>query len=183
LAGVNPEGARVAFVASMRRACGWLTDEPLLQIHDASTGDFVLNFRGRQATLESRNGYRLLWHVSHAYRVIPAAGEQRPWQILAVEYNYTLRLVGGADLIAYHWHPRGVSGITWPHAHFHTLTSPVDLSRTHFPTGRVALEAVVRYAIMELKVPVRTTRGQSRPRESAVLAQLASAIQAFEEVN
>ena len=61
------------------------------------------------------------------------------------------------------------------------MTGPVDLSRTHFPTGRIALESVVRYAIMELKVPVRTPRGQSRPRESAVLAQLTTAIQMFEE--
>src|SRR3954452_8454640 len=155
LVAATPDDARAAFVASMRRACGWLTDEPLLDSLESSATAFLLTFRGRHATLESRNGYRLRWRVSHVFRVIPAPGQQGMWQAQTTAYVYELRLVGGADLIAYHWHPRGISGITWPHAHLHTLTAPVDLSRTHFPTGRIALEAVVRYAIMELKVPLR----------------------------
>lgn len=166
----------------MRRACGWLTDVPLLGERSAST-PLTLAFHGRDAVLESRSGYRLLWRVSHIARVVPTDGNPTFWRVMTEEYSYELRLVGGRELISYHWHPRGTSGITWPHAHFHALTTPVDLSRTHFPTGRIALEAIMRYAIMELKVPLRAQRGQSRPRESAVLAQLATAIQSFEREN
>jgi hypothetical protein len=131
--------------------------------------------------LESRSGYKLLWRVNYIARVVPPDSHLGSWRVMTEEYIYELRLVGGGELISYHWHPRGTSGITWPHAHCHTLTTPVDLSRTHFPTGRIALESVVRYAIVELKVPLREQRGQSRPRESAVLAQLATAIQTFED--
>jgi hypothetical protein len=164
----------------MRRACGWLTDEPLIVVPGASS-TFMLAFGGRDAVLESRTGYKLLWRVSHASRVVPTNGRLRSWQVVTETYIYELHLAGGGELLSYHWHPQGTSGITWPHAHFHTLTAPVDLSRMHFPTGRIALESIVRYAIMELKVPIRTPRGQSRPRESTVLAQLATAIQTFEE--
>jgi hypothetical protein len=165
----------------MRRACGWLTDEPLLELPDPTGSAFALAFRGRDAALESRQGYKLLWRVSHAFRVIPAEGERSSWKITTTAYVYELRLVGSGELIGYHWHPQGASAITWPHVHLYTLTKPVDLSGTRLPTGRVALESVVRYAIMDLKVPVRERGGQSKPRESAILSQLAASMQAFEE--
>lgn len=39
-----------------------------------------------------------------------------------------------------------------PHLHVRGLTAPLALSRAHFPTGRVAIEAVIRFAIAELGV-------------------------------
>lgn len=164
----------------MRRTCGWLTDEPLILVPGASSS-FMLAFRGRAAVLESRTGTKLLRRVSHAFRVVPSDSQPKMWRIATETYIYELHLASGGELLSYHWHPYGTSAITWPHAHLHTLTTPVDLSRTHFPTGRIALESVVRYAIMELKVPLREHRGQSRPRESTALAQLAAAIEALEE--
>jgi hypothetical protein len=167
----------------MRRAVWWLTDEPLLQLPAAEPHAYALAFPARDATLESSLGYKLRWRVSHSFRVVEVAGDRGPWKVTTTAYLYELRLADGLTLISYHWHPTGASAIIWPHVHLHTLTAPVNLSGGHFPTGRVALESVVRYAIMDLHVPIKERPRSNRPRESTVLSDLASSIQTFEEWN
>lgn len=39
-----------------------------------------------------------------------------------------------------------------PHLHVKPATTPIDLSAAHVPTGRVAIEAVVRFLLEEMGV-------------------------------
>lgn len=143
-------------------------------------GEYALSFKHGSAMLYSPKVGSLRWRVSHAFHVMDDG--QGSAKVATMAYDYQFQIPGGRELLAYHWHP-DTSRITWPHLHLHTLTDPVDLSGGHFPTGWVALESVVRYAIMDLKIEIHHLSDQPRRRESKVLSELAEAIQTFAEWN
>ena len=59
-------------------------------------------------------------------------------------------------ILAYHWHPVGVSPVTAPHLHLGGQLMDVDVGKAHLPTGVVSLQAVLRLAIADLGVaPLR----------------------------
>ncbi len=64
--------------------------------------------------------------------------------LLAVRNNHVI--------IAFHWHPAERFEVRHPHLDRGAKEGREDLHRTHIPTGRVALEDVIRFAIMELGV-------------------------------
>ncbi len=75
---------------------------------------------------------------------------------MAARTPYRILLPDQRSLIAWHWHPRGNSQVTWPHAHIPRHTTPLDLSKAYVPTGRISVEAVIRFAIDEVgTVPLR----------------------------
>ena len=86
--------------------------------------------------------------------------------VTVVGYRSELRLVDGPMLLAYHWHPVGVSPVTTPHLHLSGAVAGVDLTKAHLPTGHVTLQDVVRFVITEWGV---------RPRRDDWPAVLASA--------
>jgi hypothetical protein len=90
-----------------------------------------------------------LYHVSETQD--PDRGR---WKVSTAEYNYTLRLQDRRVLIAYHWHPGEQFRVRTPHLHIGpgALLPDTALHRTHVPTGRVAIEDVIRFAINELGV-------------------------------
>ena len=95
--------------------------------------------------------------VQH-YRVVEWEGARGPWKVTTVAYLYTLEEADGPELLGFHFHPRGRSPITYPHLRVHPGTGihQHGLDRTHIPTGRVALESVLRFAVTELNVmPLR----------------------------
>jgi hypothetical protein len=74
------------------------------------------------------------------------------WSAAIAGYWYELSYADERELLAYHWHPGGVSPITWPHLHVSAPVAPIDLTRGHLPTGPVSLPAVLRCAIGDLGV-------------------------------
>lgn len=71
-------------------------------------------------------------------------------------YRVELARADGRTILAYHWHPVGVSPVTWPHLHIGGSLVGIDLSKAHLPTGVVALQDVLRFAIADLGVePLR----------------------------
>lgn len=100
------------------------------------------------------------------FRVIrDGADSQEPYRIRTVEHWYQFLLDDEVELLAYHWTPEAsASGqTTYPHLHIGaamlSATAPVfpgTFHKKHLPTGRVAIESVVRFAIEELGVaPLR----------------------------
>jgi hypothetical protein len=73
------------------------------------------------------------------------------WLVHVVSYFYAIEHEG-AELIAYHWHPRGSSPITDPHLHIRAdmHVGARWLGKAHLPTGTIQLEDVVALAIREL---------------------------------
>lgn len=90
------------------------------------------------------------------YRVVLAgeAGERGPWKVETLAYSHGLETPEAREIIAYHWHPGQGSEITYPHLHLGAgIGADLGiLEKTHIPTGRIALEDVLRFAISELGV-------------------------------
>lgn len=96
-----------------------------------------------------------LW-IHQSYRVFEVHGRRRSWKVRTTGYVYEL-LAGDRELIAYHWHPRGLSPHTSPHMHLGPAAEIgfTDLGRAHLPTGRIGLADVLRLAIRDLGVEPR----------------------------
>ena len=81
-----------------------------------------------------------------------------------VTYAFRLLDANDRELLAYHWHPRGVSPVVDPHLHISSYAesilagaSPPEfrLSNLHIPTGHVAPNDIVRFLIVEVGVEPR----------------------------
>ncbi len=82
-----------------------------------------------------------------------------PYRVATSAYSYTVEEQDGAEIIAYHWHPKGI-GKEFPHLHLKSgaKVQRPELTRTkgessHIPTGRVALEEFIRLLIECFSVP------------------------------
>ena len=81
--------------------------------------------------------HRLLLRLRYDLDVV-----QQPagtWSAIVAGYRCELSDADERELLAYHWHPQGVSPIIWPHLHVSASVAPIDLTRAHLPTGPVAL--------------------------------------------
>lgn len=81
-----------------------------------------------------------------------------------VAYSYRIVTGDEEEVLAYHWHPRGLSPVVHPHLHLsrHAVdalagdsSKSAPLVDLHLPTGHVDLAAVVRFLIAEAGVPAR----------------------------
>ncbi len=83
------------------------------------------------------------------------AGGNR-WTVAVIAYWLTLEQPETEqELMAFHWHPR-VAGVGFPHLHPGRLfVADPALTGIHVPTGLIALEDVISFAITELGVRPR----------------------------
>ncbi|MGH2588792.1 MAG: hypothetical protein ACRDJE_28040 [Dehalococcoidia bacterium] len=98
------------------------------------------------------------------YRLIEDrdAPARRRWHVAVIDYAYVFtRRDTEQELLAFHWHPH-IADKAFPHVH---LESGLELHRhlvgIHVPTGEIALEDVIRFAIEELGVRPRLARWRS----------------------
>lgn len=96
------------------------------------------------------------------YRIVEARGERGPFKVSTTAYFYALEDSKGHEIIAYHWHPnrKDLDGriVTFPHLHlrYGAQVKHKQLLKAHLPTGRIAIEDLLRIAITEFKVqPLR----------------------------
>jgi hypothetical protein len=84
---------------------------------------------------------------NHTWEVIRDEGVVGgPFRVSSRSYRYHFIGADDKELLMYHWQPD--SGMTLPHVH---MTLPAHVTRrTHVPTGRMTIEAIVRFAIDEL---------------------------------
>lgn len=120
---------------------------------------------GNSVPLRSRSGQlEILFTIREWYQIVPVAptGGRRQYVTRVAYYAYTVRDRDERDLLAYHWHPEGVSHVTTPHLHI-PRHAPIPLPRTdparavslgemHLPTNRVFLEDVVELLISEFSI-------------------------------
>jgi hypothetical protein len=112
-----------------------------------------------------RGPARLYLVVNQNYSIVRTEDETSPrWKVSTRGYFYGLQTEQGAEAVSFHWSPRPGEMIARPHAHVgrRLLSTPItlglasfDLPRVHIPTGRVALEEVIRMAIQEFAVEPR----------------------------
>lgn len=107
-------------------------------------------FSERFVPLQGEN--RLEFSLLHLYQFEERPNQPGHWDAKSVSYAYQLRVRGGGELVRFEWHPFGHQ-ISFAHLHIHGQAGPVRIdAKKHVPTGRVSLEAVVRFAITELGV-------------------------------
>ncbi len=77
------------------------------------------------------------------------------WKVSTLKYTYAIEYAeSGKEIIAFHWSREPSGPVPYPHIHcdFGGNGGMPITRKTHVPSGRVALEDVVFFAISELKV-------------------------------
>lgn len=91
-------------------------------------------------------------------------GRSEGYQVRPTRYRFVVLDGQEREIVAYHWHPSGVSTVAYPHLHLSGRLSPLDagrgaepvaLGQMHLPTGPVTLADVVRLLITEFGVEPR----------------------------
>lgn len=100
-------------------------------------------------------GHELCHSTVFIYRVVRSEGGR--WKVETAAYHHALETPDAKEIVAYHWHPSQAS--IFAHSHMH-LGAGIGanlgtLEKTHIPTGRIALEDVIKFAILELGVEPR----------------------------
>ena len=89
-----------------------------------------------------------------------------PYKIQTVQYFYDVLTSDGQEILSFHWTPEdSPPNRTFPHLHIGSVMLDADahplskrFSKAHIPTGRVSVEAVVRFIIEECEVePLRSS--------------------------
>ena len=92
--------------------------------------------------------------VAMQYRVGRGDGERGPWRVAPAAYEYALRTRQDREVLAYHWHPETREDgrpVRFPHLHVRCGDDVGRrLRKAHLPTGRVALEDVLRLLVAGL---------------------------------
>lgn len=112
--------------------------------------------------------------VRHLYAIVPGepiAGRQT-WRVTTRAYEYRILDSRELELLVFHWQPSRIArGPEYPHLHVSaTITAHVSMSaqqslpldKRHIPTGRVALESVVRLLISEFGIKDRHRNWRAR---------------------
>lgn len=159
----TPREAVRAFLAPLNRAIASFTSAQLAG-GDAPNVDHALIFRPtRYARLAGyldplSDPVELRFSLAHNYKVTQTDGG---WTVHTQGYTYQFELDDGQEIVIYHYDPRSASKVKTPHLHVRGLDKPFDLGKAHFPTGRVSIEEVLRFAVRELGVRPRATNWQT----------------------
>ncbi len=138
------------FLQPLQQAISCISHAVILRGAGEGDNRSFMTLSDRWVPLRGRNPLQL--SLLHTYTVTEGEGG---WVVRSAGYSYQIRDEAEREIIAYHWDPEGL-GVPHPHLHLRRLTAPIDLSKCHIPTGRVSLEAVVRFLIAELGVtPLR----------------------------
>jgi hypothetical protein len=98
---------------------------------------------------------RLALSVVQDYRIVRDDQERGAWRVTTAGYVYELDDADGRRILGYHWHPETTADKPFPHLHVHTGTrtdAQMVSERIHLPTGRIALEDVLRLSVREFGV-------------------------------
>ncbi len=104
--------------------------------------------------------------VGLQYQIVEDPGA-RHWKVRIDAYAYQLLDGKEMEVVSYHWHPAGRSAVTWPHLLGQaSIGHPAILLGAQPPTGRIALEQVIRLAVMDLGLQPRRSNWSEVIRES-----------------
>lgn len=123
----------------------------------ASTEPHVLMLaKGNPVPLAGQ--YQLTLSLTHHYQISQGTGDRGPWRVTTRGYQYSFDDAStGHEIISFQWHPDQRNAVQFPHLHigYGSGVTFGGLIKSHVPTGRISIEAMVRFAINELKVTPR----------------------------
>lgn len=113
----------------------------------------------------------ILLVVLQGFRIVATNDPDRgPFKVTTTEYFYRLTTPDESEIVAFHWTPETVNPreVAYPHLHAGPAITRADSAiaakrahKLHIPTGRVSIEAVIRFAIDELGAEPATNRWRS----------------------
>jgi hypothetical protein len=158
MAGRTPHEAVKNYVEPLRKAISCLS-RTVLQASSYRELDTVHALTlNNGAPIPLRGATGLALEIRQNYRIQEMEGERGSYSISTVAYAYTMRDAEERELLAYHWHPFGPSHVIEPHLHFGPAADIgfKPLVKAHIPSGRIAIEDVIRLPIRELGIqPLR----------------------------
>lgn len=127
---------------------------------------------GDPVPLRIRSGRRdLFLAVAFRYSIayIPEDRERGSYSVRTSYYSYRILDGDEQEILVYHWHPEGVSGVRSPHLHVSCVPTialaqrgrrardlrTIPFGKMHLPTGFVSLADVVELLITEFDVEPR----------------------------
>jgi hypothetical protein len=159
LVGRTPEEAVRNFLEPLAAAVACVTDQGFVSWRPRTGEPWrTAHFQGHFAILDRRNGQALKLELRHRYAVSEAQGQRGLWAVSTAEYIYEVADERDDAIAAWHWHPRsGQAGdeAHSPHLHAYGARDTLTLHKLHLPTGRVPIEAVIRFLIEDLGVVPR----------------------------
>lgn len=155
MAGDNPYEAFDRFRRPIQRAISCVSRDAHVWVLGGEDGytpgrDYALvPERGEPVGLSGPRNLSLTSLI--AYRIVRAKGERGPYEVQTTAYYHALLDEDGREIVAYHWHPRGESEVLFPHMHIGAGIGADlgELHNSHFPTGLISLEEVLRLAVEE----------------------------------
>ena len=149
----DARAAARAILHTTRQAISCVTEALLLQVPSNRPRTWALRFTTNRATLRAKPP--LLLAVNHEYE-LDLNSRTGNWTPQPRRYRYELLDDEDNEILAFHWHPGGLSPIATPHLHVDSRHPRFDLAKAHIPTGIVSLPAVLRCLITEFGVePLR----------------------------
>lgn len=154
-----------AYLAGIRQALACVTAAHVRgqQFAGVDVSHTLIVNGGNPVKLESRSG-PLFFRVrqSYAFREHKGSGAER-WQLTTLEYTYTLFDASDGNqfnpdlnprIMAWHFHADEM-GRSPTHLHVYEAITDRDNAfyESHMPTGRVSLEDVLTYLVIDLAVP------------------------------
>jgi hypothetical protein len=152
LAGRTPPEAVAAFVEPLQQAISCVSPA-VLQVaggyRPAAHPHALVLADGEPQPLRAEA--ELALRVAQQYRIVEDTESRGPWKVQTAAYSYVVNL-GDQELLAYQWNPLGGGRVTRPHLHVGGAAGELigDFRRLHLPTGRIALEDVLRLLVEEL---------------------------------
>lgn len=161
MAGSTPRKAVQNFLKPLQLALSCVTDAQIATDGDYSiAGEHVwVGAASEPFPLARVRGPSLRARIRQNYRVVRAEGQRGPWKVTITAYYYTLEEASRREIISFQWHPTGSGAPPYPHVHLGhaAAVGRAELEDAHIPTGRVALEQVLRFAIEAFKLRPRRT--------------------------
>ena len=159
MSGRTPQEAVRNFLTPLRAVIGCITSDGFVIRGPRTAGQQqTAHFQAGYAILDRRNGQALSLELYHRYVVREAEGDRGPWTVSTSEYIYEVSDESDELIATWHWHPaiaQADDEAHWPHLHAHGARETLTLHKLHLPTGRVSVEAVVRFLIDDLDVVPR----------------------------
>jgi hypothetical protein len=169
MAGQSPKQAYTNFLNPLDRALGCIARARLTRLPGTALvidEEFPVALKnGDPAPLRHPDGIYLT--AQQRARIVRVPGGREPFKAQTIEYSYSFAVdvtvdnPGGTELLTFHWTPETTAPGEKTFGHLHLgsalLASPAPilpktLSKAHIPTERLCVEAIVRFAIEELKV-------------------------------
>lgn len=160
MAGNNPRQAVQAFFKPLQHVLSCFTDAVITHKGDykVNGGPYALTVgTGHRTDKFKLPGSDFHFSVLMNYTIVNATADRGPYKVKSTAYFYSLEEDGGKEILTYQWHP--TKTCMFPHIHLGSSSKlgSKTLNKLHIPTGRIALEQVLRLAVEELGVkPIKT---------------------------